>query len=59
VKTRSDLDASPLGRETHYPERYDPGLLFAVDRAPQRAVLGFDSDLPLRGADVWTAYEVS
>jgi 7-cyano-7-deazaguanine reductase len=59
VKPRSDLDASPLGRATHYPERYDPRLLFAVDRAPQRAFLGFDSDPPLRGADVWTAYEVS
>jgi len=59
VKPRNDLAASPLGRETHYPERYDPGLLFAVDRAPQRALLGFDNDLPFRGADVWTAYEVS
>ena len=59
MKARNDLDASPLGRETHYPERYDPGLLFAVDRAPQRALLGLDNDLTFRGADVWTAYEVS
>jgi 7-cyano-7-deazaguanine reductase len=53
------LDASPLGRATTYAERYDPGLLFAVERAPQRTLLQFGADLPFRGVDVWTAYETS
>ncbi len=54
-----DLDASPLGRATAYPEGYDPGLLFPVDRAPQRALLQLGADLPFRGVDQWTAYELS
>jgi 7-cyano-7-deazaguanine reductase len=59
VKTGIDLEASPLGRAAAYAERYAPGLLFAVDRAPQRALLGLGADPPFRGADVWTAYEAS
>ena len=59
MKTGTGLDASPLGRAATYVERYDPGLLFAVERAPQRASLGLGADLPFRGADVWTAYEAS
>lgn len=55
----SDLDASPLGRATAYPEGYDPGLLFPVERAPQRALLQLGADLPFRGVDQWTAYELS
>ena len=43
----TDLDASPLGHATKYAERYDPGLLFPVERAP------------FRGVDLWTAYELS
>jgi len=59
VKPTHDLDASPLGRATTYAECYDPGLLFAVDRAPQRKLLQLGADLPFRGVDVWTAYESS
>ncbi len=55
----TDLGASPLGHATVYAERYDPGLLFAVERAPLREGLGFGAALPFRGADLWTAYEVS
>ena len=55
----SDLGASPLGRAATYAERYAPDLLFAVERAPQRASLGLRTDLPFRGADVWNAYEAS
>jgi 7-cyano-7-deazaguanine reductase len=47
----------PLGQATGYPDRYDPSLLFAVARAPQRADIGIDGALPFTGADVWTAYE--
>ncbi|MGH8714383.1 MAG: NADPH-dependent 7-cyano-7-deazaguanine reductase QueF [Casimicrobiaceae bacterium] len=52
-------DASPLGRATGYPDRYDPGLLFAIERAEQRAALGLRGALPFAGADLWTAYEIS
>ena len=47
----------PLGHATGYPDRYDPSLLFAVSRAPQRAQIGLRDPLPFTGADVWTAYE--
>jgi 7-cyano-7-deazaguanine reductase len=53
------LADSPLGRAAKYPERHDPGLLFSIERAPQRALLGFDGALPFGGIDLWTAYEVS
>jgi len=55
----TDLGASPLGHATTYADAYDPRLLFAVERAPQRAELGIDTILPFRGADLWTAYELS
>lgn len=48
-----------MGRATGYPDRYDPGLLFAIDRAPQRDALGLRGELPFAGADLWTAYEIS
>ena len=53
------LDASPLGRATPRPDRYDPGLLFPLSRRAQRQALGLHDDLPFIGADVWTAYELS
>jgi 7-cyano-7-deazaguanine reductase len=59
VKAKTDLDASPLGRAAIYAEGYDPGLLFAVERATQRALLQLGADLPFRGMDRWTAYELS
>jgi 7-cyano-7-deazaguanine reductase len=55
----TDLAASPLGHATVYQDRYDPALLFPVERAPLRAELGLDGALPFCGEDVWTAYELS
>lgn len=49
---------SPLGQATHYPDRYDPGLLYAVERAPQREALGISAKLPFWGVDRWTAWEL-
>jgi 7-cyano-7-deazaguanine reductase len=49
----------PLGRATDYPERYDPALLHSMPRAPQREALGLAGELPFRGVDLWTAYEIS
>lgn len=55
----TDLGESPLGHATTYADAYDPQLLFAVERAPQRAELGFGRALPFRGVDLWSAYELS
>jgi 7-cyano-7-deazaguanine reductase len=48
-------DSSPLGKATGYPDRYDPSVLFSIDRAAQREALGLRGALPFRGADLWTA----
>jgi 7-cyano-7-deazaguanine reductase len=50
---------SPLGKATGYPDRYEPSLLFPIDRAAQREALGLRGALPFAGADLWTAYEIS
>jgi 7-cyano-7-deazaguanine reductase len=55
----TDLGASPLGHATSYADEYDPGLLFPVDRAPQREELGLGAVLPFDGVDLWNAYELS
>lgn len=54
-----ELRGAPLGRPTRHPDRYDPGLLFPVPRAPQRAALGITDKLPFSGADIWTAFELT
>lgn len=53
------LDRSTLGKATTFPDRYDPALLFAVDREEQRRAIGLRGRLPFDGADLWTAYELS
>ena len=55
----SVLSDSPLGHAARYPDAYDPGLLYAVDRASQRMLLGWGGALPFGGVDLWTAYELS
>ena len=50
---------SSLGKDTRYPDAYDPGLLFAIPRAPARAELGLGGALPFVGVDIWNAYELS
>jgi 7-cyano-7-deazaguanine reductase len=55
----TDLDDSPLGHATTWAARYDPGLLFPVQRAPLRAGLWQGEAPPCRGVDLWTAYELS
>lgn len=49
----------PLGRVTPPPDRYDPSLLFPIERAPLRAAIGCERAVPFLGADLWTAYELS
>jgi 7-cyano-7-deazaguanine reductase len=50
---------SPLGKATAYPDRYDPSLLFSIDRAEARRALSLGAALPFSGADLWTAHEVT
>jgi 7-cyano-7-deazaguanine reductase len=49
----------PLGQISFYPAAYDPGLLFPIPRAEQRATLGMTGTLPFFGMDIWNAYEMS
>ncbi len=59
--SRSDTDSAkiPLGREVTYPDRYDPGLLFAIPRTEGRAEIGIEAvALPFVGHDRWHAYEL-
>jgi 7-cyano-7-deazaguanine reductase len=48
-----------LGRPTTYPDRYDPSLLFSMDRAATREALGIADQLPFSGVDIWTAHEIT
>lgn len=51
------MNTAPLGREVVYPQAYDAGLLFPIERAPNRDTL--QPPHPWYGADLWNAYEVS
>ncbi len=59
--SQARLQASALGKVTAYADHYDPALLFAFERAPNRERLGVveSQALPFMGADIWTAYELS
>jgi 7-cyano-7-deazaguanine reductase len=48
-----------LGANTPVPERYDPGILYAIPRADGRARLGLEDGATFHGVDVWHAYELS
>jgi 7-cyano-7-deazaguanine reductase len=50
---------NPLGHHTIYPSTYDASLLFPIKRTESRDNLGLQGNLPFRGGDRWTAYEVS
>ncbi|WP_407852499.1 NADPH-dependent 7-cyano-7-deazaguanine reductase QueF [Bordetella petrii] len=53
------LSNAPLGQSVAYPSHYDPGLLFPIARAHNRASLRLTGRLPFAGADIWNAYELS
>ena len=51
---------SVLGKDTHYPEKYDASLLFRIPRIENRIRYGIEADhLPFIGYDVWNCYELS
>lgn len=49
----------PLGKETSYVSQYDSSLLFPIAREKSRRSLKLKNDLPFKGEDCWTAFEVS
>ncbi len=54
-----NINDTPLGKQTDYPEHYDPTLLFPVARQIKRDEIGVSSPLPFQGGDIWTGFEVS
>ena len=51
---------SPLGKASPYTTRYDPGLLYPIERQAKWREFGLQEQaLPWQGVDIWTAYELS
>lgn len=48
-----------LGLSVRLPSTRTPSLLCPMPRAEGRRRLGLDADLPFRGEDLWTGYELS
>ena len=50
-----------LGQPTHYPDQYDPSLLFPIPRIENRTKIGIKEGqaLPFVGVDIWNAFELS
>ena len=60
MATDDTLDDLPLGKVTDYVDTYTPSLLQGIPRARMREPLGIvEDDLPFRGGDAWTGYELS
>ena len=53
-------ETNPLGKTSEYPEQYDAGLLFPIDRNESWKASGDDrSAITFYGVDIWNGYEVS
>jgi len=48
----------PLGRETGYPNKYEPGVLFPIARSESRGSF-VSGKLPFDGEDIWNAWELT
>ena len=54
------IEATHLGKQSSYPQHYDPSVLVAVPRILNREQYGIANEaLPFCGVDVWQAYEFS
>lgn len=54
------IQKSPLGRGTAYVNRYDPSLLYPIERDINWRLRNVDrKTLPFKGVDIWNAYELS
>jgi 7-cyano-7-deazaguanine reductase len=61
---KGDLNFSPLGKNSQYPQQYNADLLFPIPRSLKRKEIGILAELPFpelpfQGYDLWNAYEVS
>jgi 7-cyano-7-deazaguanine reductase len=55
-----ELKASVLGKTTEYASQYDASLLFPIARKLNRDQIAVDEqNLPFKGEDTWTGYELS
>jgi 7-cyano-7-deazaguanine reductase len=54
------IEATHLGKQSSYPQHYDPTVLVAVPRIVNREQYGItNEELPFTGVDVWHCYEFS
>lgn len=58
MASERDYSSLPLGKSVAYPRHYDPTQLQGIARADSRRGLALD-EIPLYGADIWNAYELS
>jgi len=54
-----ELAGLTLGKKTDYSTQYDPSLLQPVPRSLNRDDLNLGDELPFKGCDIWTLYELS
>lgn len=54
-----ELAGLTLGQKTEYANQYDPSLLQPVPRSLNRNDLNLGEELPFKGCDIWTLYELS
>lgn len=53
-------DSNPLGQRSEYPAQVNAAILYPVERAAARGVLGVTANaLPFVGGDIWNAWELS
>jgi 7-cyano-7-deazaguanine reductase len=50
---------NPLGKHIASPLSYSPSVLHAIERSDYRDSVGIGTNLPFKGEDVWTCYELS
>lgn len=55
----SELAGLTLGQKTEYIQEYDSSLLQPVPRSLNRDDLNLTDELPFKGCDIWTLYELS
>jgi len=48
----------PLGEQSEYPNKYEPGLLFRIARSESRDSV-ISGALPFDGCDIWNAWELT
>lgn len=53
------LSGLTLGQKTEYQNQYDASLLQPVPRSLNRDDLNLSEELPFKGCDIWTMYELS